>query len=85
MKKSILITALIVTILIALGVWTYFFLYGTQKNTDGTFARFGIGEERGDLGVSSDDTLVDVGVTDTGLPQRLRQLTTQVRCPCDTA
>lgn len=77
MKKPILITALIVTILIILGVWVYFFLYGTQENTDGTFARFGIGGERGDVLVPAEDTRIDVGDANTGLPQKLRQLTTR--------
>ena len=78
MKKPILITALILTILIVLGLWIYLLLFGAPKSTADVFARFGIGGEQEVTPVETPDTRIDVATsTEMGVIQKLRQLTTR--------
>ncbi|MFZ2253151.1 MAG: hypothetical protein WAW13_03190 [Minisyncoccia bacterium] len=78
MKKPILITSLIVTILIVLGIWIYLLLFGAPKSTADVFARFGIGGEQEVIPVAAEDTRIDVATsTEMGVIQKLRQLTTR--------
>lgn len=79
MKKTILITVGVLTILIVIGVWVYLFMYGTPKNSSEVFARFsgGAGETVTPAPAASEpdgqreETVVALP------PKKLRQLTTK--------
>ena len=77
MKKTIIISVAIILILIVGGVWAYLFTYGTPQSTSEVFTKFGIGGEELVSTVTPETTRIDVGETETGTPQKLRQLTTR--------
>jgi hypothetical protein len=78
MKKSLLITIGILTLLIVIGIWAYLFMYGAPKNADEVFARFGIGGNEEIIPVPLEDTRIDVtSESEPNVPKRLRQLTTR--------
>ncbi len=78
MKKTIFITVGSIIVLLVIGVWAYLFTFGTPKSAGDVFAKFGAGGEEILPTVTVDTTTVDVGdTTNTGVTQKLRQLTTR--------
>ncbi len=77
MKKTIFISIGVLILLIVLGVWAYLFTYGTPKNTDELFARFGFGEET-IISTTTSPVVVDTNPNDEKKKdQKLKQLTTR--------
>lgn len=77
MKKTIFIIIGVLIIILVIGVWAYLFTYGSPKNSNDIFATFGFGKDTSVV-VETDPTRVDVqNETASGLPQKLRQLTTR--------
>ena len=78
MRKTLFITLGILTLLMVIGIWAYLFMYGTPKNPDEVFARFGIGGNEEIIPVALEDTRIDVtSESAPNVPKRLRQLTTR--------
>lgn len=79
MKKTLLITFGTILILLIVGVWLYLFINGAPKNAGEVFSNFGFGEKSAPVFSGGDSpSVVDTAVvTDSGAPQRLRQLTTR--------